>query len=72
MNDFKKIIDVLKNYLAQDSTRKILDKDIANLLEINQARFATLKKRNVLPYLELLLFCKENSYEPLELFFDAL
>ena len=70
MKDFKTIIKKLKVHLAGGKQIKILDKDIANLLKINQARFATIKKRNVLPYEELLLFCNETSYGSDKLFFE--
>lgn len=69
MEDFRTIIEKLKIYLADENKKKVLDKDVANLLGMSQARFATLKKRNVFPYEELLLFCKEASYSSDRLFF---
>ena len=49
---------------------KVLDKDVANLLEINQAKFATIKKRNVTPYENILKFCKREELCGSELFFE--
>ena len=69
MRDFKEIIVELKLHLAAGNKIKILDKEIATLLKINQARFATLKKRNVMPYEELLLFCKYEGFKSDKLFF---
>jgi len=71
MRSFKEIIIELKLFLAEETERKILDKDIALLLKIKQARFATLKKRDVTPYAELILFCKVYSFSSDSLFFKA-
>jgi len=70
MRDFKKIIEELKLYLADGKKIKVLDKDVANLLEINQAKFATIKKRNVTPYENILKFCKREKLCCHEIFFD--
>ena len=71
MRSFKAIIVELKIFLADGKKIKILDKDIASLLKINQARFATLKKRDVTPYAELILFCKVYSFSSDKLFFKV-
>ena len=71
MRSFKEIIIELKCFLAAGKTIKILDKDIATLLEINQARFATLKKRDVTPYEELIIFCKSYKFSSDRLFFKS-
>lgn len=71
MRSFKEIIIELKSFLAAGKTIKILDKDIATLLKINQARFATLKKRDVTPYEELILFCKNYKFSSDTLFFKS-
>ena len=70
MRDFHSIINALKLYLSKESTKKILDKDIAVLLDISQSRFATIKKRNSIPYENLLLFCKKRNIGCDEIFFD--
>jgi len=69
MRSFKEIIIELKLFLAAGKVMKVLDKDIALLLKINQARFATLKKRDVTPYSELILFCKIHRFSSDKLFF---
>jgi hypothetical protein len=71
MRSFKEIIIELKSFLAAGKTIKILDKDIATLLKINQARFATLKKRDVTPYEELIIFCKSYKFSSDRLFFKS-
>lgn len=70
MRDFRAIIEVLKIYLAKDTKRKILDKDVSSILKMNQARFATMKKRNVTPYEDILLFCEHEKISCNEIFFD--
>ncbi|MDF1882662.1 hypothetical protein JHD49_01765 [Sulfurimonas sp. SAG-AH-194-C21] len=70
MRDFRAIITKLKVYLSNDIKRKVLDKDVSNVLKINQARFATMKKRNVTPYEDILLFCESEKLACNEIFFD--
>jgi len=70
MNDFKEIIVRLKLHLNKNQEKKVRDKDVAELLGINQARFATIKKRNVTPYEEILLFCEREKKPCSELFFS--
>jgi len=70
MRDFHSIIKALKLYLSKESTKKVLDKDIADLLDISQSRFATIKKRNKIPYKNILLFCKKREVCCDEVFFD--
>ena len=43
MRDFRTIITVLKEYLANGRSVKIYDKDVAEALSISQAQFATIK-----------------------------
>jgi len=69
MKDFQAIIKELKEYLLKEKKSKVLDKDVALLLDINQARFATIKKRNVTPYEDILLFCEKEHMDANVLFF---
>jgi len=69
MKDFRTIIQTLKEYLAPRLQRKVLDKDVAEFLGVTQVRFATMKKRNVTPYEELLLLCKRENISCEVLFF---
>jgi len=70
MRDFRKIIELLKKELFKSKNAKVLDKDVAELLGMSQARFATLKKRNTIPYESILLFCQEEKLCCSEIFFD--
>ncbi|SFV54100.1 phage repressor protein, putative [hydrothermal vent metagenome] len=70
MRDFRTIIVRLKIYLSNDIKRKVLDKDVSSILKINQARFATMKKRNVTPYEDILLFCESENLSCNDIFFD--
>ena len=70
MRDFRKIIDLLKKELFKSKKTKVLDKDVAKLLGMSQARFATLKKRNTTPFESILLFCQEEKLCCSEIFFD--
>jgi len=57
MLDVIKIIDKLKDVLSRDNDKRILDKDVANALNITQANFATMKTRNKIPFSNILDFC---------------
>ena len=62
MNSFAKIVDEIKNIVSLDfKSKKVFDKDIANILGITQMNFATMKKRNKIPFTELLDFCAVKS-----------
>lgn len=69
MRDFHSIILLIKEYLATKSKGKILDKDIADALEISQANFATMKRRNSTPYEQILLFCHREKMACEKIFF---
>ena len=70
MRDFHAIINELKLLLADGKKIKILDKDVANLLDISQSKFATIKKRNVIPYENILVFCEREGRSCCEVFFE--
>ena len=70
MRDFHSIIQELKVYLAEGKDIKVLDKDVANALEVTQAQFATIKSRNSTPYVNILEFCKREELCCVELFFE--
>lgn len=70
MRDFRAIIEKLKKYISGTTDKKVLDKDVSNILKINQARFATMKKRNVTPYEDILRFCEHQKLSCNEMFFD--
>ena len=71
MVEFSTVIDKLKEVISERSlSNKIFDKDVANELGIPQATFATMKKRNSVPYEEILEFCAMKKISANWLFFD--
>jgi len=68
MRDFSKIIVYLKAYIAKD--KKVYDKDIAEILQLSQSNFATLKRRNSTPFVNILEFCKDEGVCCSEVFFE--
>lgn len=70
MRDFNGIIEELKLYLAVGENKKVLDKDVAVALNISQANFATIKRRNSTPYKNILEFCKEENLCCSDIFFQ--
>ncbi|DAB30117.1 MAG TPA: phage repressor protein [Sulfurimonas sp. UBA12504] len=62
MNSFSEIVEEIKSIVSNDfGSRKIFDKDVADVLGISQMNFATMKKRNKVPFTELLDFCATKS-----------
>jgi len=65
------VIDKLKDVLSESTlSKKVFDKDVADALNIPQATFATMKKRNSIPYEEILEFCALKKISVNWLFFD--
>ena len=71
MMNLANILEKLKDVLAESITgKKVFDKDVATALNIPQATFATMKKRNSIPYEEILEFCALKKISVNWLFFD--
>jgi len=71
MYDLKVVIKKLKDILAEEGSRKkIFDKDVADALAIPQTTFATMKKRNSIPFKEIMEFCANKKLSINWLFFD--
>lgn len=62
MKNFLEIVEEIKNIVSSEfDGKKIFDKDVADILGISQMNFATMKKRNKIPFNELLDFCATKS-----------
>jgi len=62
MNKFVEIVEEIKNIISVDfNGKKVFDKDVADVLGISQMNFATMKKRDKIPFTELLDFCAIKS-----------
>ncbi|MFT7004200.1 MAG: hypothetical protein ACJAWW_001553 [Sulfurimonas sp.] len=71
MRDFHGVIEELKLYLSISEQKKVLDKDVAVALNMSQANFATIKRRNSTPYRNILEFCKKENLCCSEIFFES-
>ncbi len=71
MVEFGEIIEKLKDVISSKKIGgKVFDKDVAMELGIAQTSFATMKKRNSIPYRELIEFCASKRLSINWLFFD--
>lgn len=71
MIEFSEIIEKLKDVISTKKIGgKVFDKDVAMELGIPQTTFATMKKRNSIPYEELMQFCAAKKLSINWLFFD--
>jgi SOS-response transcriptional repressor LexA len=62
MNSFSSIVEEIKSIISsRHDGKKIFDKDVADALGVGQMNFATMKKRDKIPFAELLDFCARKS-----------
>lgn len=62
MKSFSEIVEEIKDIISSDIPgKKVFDKDVAQALDITQMNFATMKKRDKIPFEELLNFCAKRS-----------
>jgi len=62
MKSFLEIVEEIKSIVSSEfNSKKIFDKDVADVLGISQMNFATMKKRNKVPFGELMDFCATRS-----------
>lgn len=62
MNSFTNIVEEIKSIISPElSPRKVFDKDVAEALGVSQMNFATMKKRDKIPFNELLDFCAKKA-----------
>lgn len=58
---FSEVMQRMKEILhTQYQKEKILDRDIANALQLNPQYFAVIKKREKIPYEALAIFCQAH------------
>ncbi len=71
MFNFKDMLPKIKDVISADmGDKKVFDKDVADVLGINQLTFATMKNRGKIPYEEILNFCAEKKISINWLFYD--
>ena len=59
---FDEVVERLKDILSEDvGNKKVYDKDVADHLDISAASFATMKRRNRIPYEEIVAFCSKRK-----------
>jgi len=62
LKSFSDIAEDIKSIISPEfDGKKVFDKDVADILGITRMNFATLKKRNRIPFNELLDFCAKRS-----------
>jgi len=62
MIDFHEVMQRVKQVLStQSNKKKILDRDIADSLELDPQYFAVIKRRKKIPYEPLAHFCKQHN-----------
>ncbi len=73
MPDFEEILNRLKDIISAElGHKKVYNKDLAEELNINQLTLATMKKRNKIPYKQILDFCAKRKISINWLFYDQI
>ena len=72
ISDINAITIRLKSILQNVSDETIFQKDVAFSLGITEMNFATMKKRNTIPYEEILRFCYRTGIHPERIFFEPI
>ncbi len=71
MTSFEDIAEKLKDIISTKvGAKKVFDKDVANALGVEPINFATMKKRNKIPFKELSEFCARERISLNWLLFD--
>lgn len=70
MNDFPTIITKLKSILSQTLQRRVHDKELAVALGLAPSTFASMKRRNTIPYRAILDFCARHHINANTLLFS--
>ncbi len=65
MNEFKTILTKLKEIIGQQlqTDKKVLDKDVAQALNIKPSTLASYKRRDKPPYQAILCFCEAHHVD---------
>ena len=62
MIEFQDVMKRIKEVLIRQTEKeKILDRDIADKLNLDPQYYAVIKRRKKIPYEKLAYFCKENK-----------
>jgi repressor LexA len=73
MKDFNEILEKIKDILSQElGNKKIFDKDIAKVLDINYDNFRKQKARSSIPYYEIMSFLAKRNISINWFFFNQL
>ena len=73
MQNYNEILEKIKDILSQElGNKKILDKDIAQALDINYDNFRKQKARNSIPYYEIMSFLAKRNISINWFFFNQL
>lgn len=62
MKSFTDVVEEIKSIISSEfKHKKVFDKDVADALGVSQMNFATMKKRDRIPFNEILDFCAKKS-----------
>ena len=68
----KEIIEKIKDIISRQPSfrgKKVFDIDVAGVLRLTQANLATKKRRNVIPFKEIVLFCERCGLDSRDILF---
>jgi hypothetical protein len=58
-------------HIKKEILNTALDKHVAHEWEIDTNRLSVMKRRNSIPYKEILEWCKKKKHDPIKIFFKG-
>jgi SOS-response transcriptional repressor LexA len=68
--NFEDITSKLSIHIKNESGRRVFDKDIADAIGVSKSQYATMKKKCVIPYKNIIYFCGQKKINLNWIFFD--
>ena len=68
----QEIVSYIKDLISiKIGNRKVLDKDVANSLEITDGKLYTCKYREIIPYENIIYFCQKENVSLDKILFES-
>jgi len=68
--NFEDIVNKLSLNIKNETGRRVFDKDIADALGVSKSQYATMKKKGVIPYKNIIYYCGQKKLNLNWIFFD--
>ncbi|MDD5359852.1 MAG: hypothetical protein PHI02_06260 [Sulfurovaceae bacterium] len=66
----REVVETIKKNMFPHIKRKITDEDVASILRLTRNTIVINRKRNVIPYKEIISFCANRGINPLDILYE--